>query len=202
MTWSDFYLLCFLVGFLLSAIAFFGGALNLHLPFRMHLPIHGGQHVGGLHGLRGGLKRGLKGGTHLSWFNVSTMLAFLAWFGGIGYILTKHSHLVALASLGFAALGGLFAGTLVFRFMARIVQATDAHMLDWDYRLEGTVGTVSMPIREGGTGEVLFEQNSVRKSLAARSEDGGPLTKGTEIVITRYEDGVAYVKRWDEFTKL
>ncbi len=86
--------------------------------------------------------------------------------------------------------------------MARIVQATDAHMLDWDYRLEGTVGTVSMPIREGGTGEVLFEQNSVRKSLAARSEDGGPLTKGTEIVITRYEDGVAYVKRWDEFTKL
>jgi membrane protein implicated in regulation of membrane protease activity len=143
----------------------------------------------------------VKSGGHVSWFNASTLLAFLAWFGGVGYILTKHSHFMAAAILGFAFLAGLFAGLLVFQFMARLVKATSAPMLDWDYRVEGTVGTVSMPIRANGTGEVIFEQDGARKSVGARSEDGTSLANGTEVVIARYDDGIAYVKRWEEFTK-
>ena len=200
MTWSDFYLLCFLVGFSLSVLSFLAGAVHFHLPFRMHLPLHGAHlhHGGAAHGVRGGLK----GGAHLSWFNVSTILAFLAWFGGVGYILSRHSHLVAFACLLFATLAGLFAGTVVFKFMARVVRATEAQLLDWDYRMEGLVGTISMPIRESGTGEILFEQNGARKSLPARTEDGDALPKGVEVVITRYEEGIAFVKRWDEFTRM
>jgi membrane protein implicated in regulation of membrane protease activity len=206
MTWSDFYLLCFLVGFSLSVLSFLAGAVSFHLPFHMHLPFHGAHHAGGLPG--GGHAHGagpksaaIKSGGHISWFNVSTLLAFLAWFGGVGYILTKHSHFVALAILGFAWLAGLFAGLVVFQFMARVVKATSTPMLDCDYRVEGTVGTVSMAIRENGTGEVIFEQNGARKSTGARSEDGTSLPKGSEVVIARYDDGIAYVKRWDEFTK-
>jgi len=200
MTWSDFYLLCFLVGFSLSVLSFLAGAVHLHLPFRMHLPFHGAHlhHGGVVHGAGGNLK----GGAHLSWFNVSTLLAFLAWFGGVGYILSKHSHLIALACLLLATLAGLFAGAVVFKFMARVVRATEAQLLDWDYRMEGLVGTISMPIRESGTGEIVFEQNGARKSLPARTEDGNVLLKGVEVVITRYEDGIAFVKRWDEFTKM
>jgi membrane protein implicated in regulation of membrane protease activity len=197
MTWSDSYLLCFLVGLSLSALSLLAGVTHVHLPFKTHLPAHG-HHAGG----GGGALRGsAKGGAHLSWFNASTAMAFLAWFGGVGYILTKHSHLVALSSLGFATLAGLFAGFIVFRFMARIVKATEAQLLDWDYRLEGSVGVISSPIRENGVGEVIFEQNSVRKSLAARSGDGARLEKGTEVVIERYDNGIAYVKKWDEFTR-
>lgn len=206
MTWSDFYLLCFLVGFSLSVLSFLAGAVHIHLPFHMHLPFHGAHHVGGFSGgghahgvgLRGGA---MKSGGHLSWLDASTILAFLAWFGGVGYILTKHSHLVALAILGFALLAGLFAGMLVFQFMARMVKSTSGQMLDWDYRVEGTLGTVSMAIRENGTGEVIFEQNGARKSTGARSEDGTSLPTGTEVVIARYDEGIAYVKRWEEFTK-
>ena len=200
MTWSDFYLLCFLVGFSLSVLSFLAGAVHFHLPFRMHLPLHGAHlhHGGAAHGVRGGLK----GGAHLSWFNVSTILAFLAWFGGVGYILSRHSHLVAFACLLFATLAGLFAGTVVFKFMARVVRATEAQLLDWDYRMEGLVGTISMPIRESGTGEILFEQNGARKSLPARTDDGDAMPKGVEVVITRYEEGIAFVKRWDEFTRM
>jgi len=206
MTWSDFYLLCFLVGFSLSVLSFLAGAVNFHLPYHMHLPFHGAHHAGGLTG--GGHAPGValksaavKSGGHLSWFNVSTLLAFLAWFGGVGYILTKHSHFVGLTILGFALLAGLFAGLVVFQFMARVVKATSTPMLDWDYRVEGTVGTVSMAIRENGTGEVIFEQNGARKSTGARSEDGTSLPKGAEVVIARYDEGIAYVKPWDEFTK-
>ena len=200
MTWSDFYLLCFLAGFSLSVLSFLAGAVHFHLPLRMHLPFHGAHlhHGGAVHGVRGGFK----GGGHLSWFNVSTILAFLAWFGGVGYILSRHSHLVAFACLLFATLAGLFAGTVVFKFMARVVRASEAQLLDWDYRMEGLLGTISMPIRESGTGEILFEQNGARKSLPARTEDGDALPKGVEVVITRYEEGIAFVKRWDEFTRM
>ncbi len=112
MSWSDFYLYCFLVGFSLSVISFLAGAVHLHLPFKMHFPWHGGDH---------GVGAG-KGSTHLSWFNALAILAFLAWFGGTGYILTKKSHLVAAMSLTIAILSGLAAGWLVFRFMGRLLR--------------------------------------------------------------------------------
>ena len=34
--------------------------------------------------------------------------------------------------------------------------------------------------------------------FVARSDDGQAISKGTEVVITRYEKGIAYVRRWDE----
>jgi len=47
MTWADFYLVCFAVGFLLSAISFIAGGLrwHLHLP---HFP-HSGGHIAAGH---------------------------------------------------------------------------------------------------------------------------------------------------------
>ena len=191
MSWCEFYLLCFLVGFSLSVVSFLAGAVHLHLPFKWHLPVHGGHHGGGAGAVRGG---------HISWFNASSILAFLAWFGGTGYILTKHSSLVAMACLSIAAAAGLLAGWLVFRFMARLVKNSDAQMNEWDYRQEGTVGTVSIAIGPGGTGEIIFEQQGVRRSAGARSENGSAIEKGAEVVVSRYEKGIAYVRRWDEFT--
>ncbi len=195
MTWSDFYLFCFIVGFSFSVLSFLGGATHFHLPARLHLPFHGGHHAGGIAG-RGTMHA--RGG--LSWFNAMTIMTFLAWFGGIGYLLTIHSRLVAMLALSIAGISGLIAASMVFKFMARIVKVTEAQMLDWDYRIEGTVGAISSPIRQDGTGEMIFEQRGVRKSVAVRSEDGNPLPNGTEVAITRYENGIAYVKKWEEFT--
>jgi len=218
MTWSDIYLLCFLVGFSLSVLSFLAGAVHIHLPFNMHFPFHLGHlggHVGG-HGVgHAGAGHGpAHGGTgqasgsaarnnsaHLPWFNAITAMAFLAWFGGVGYILSNYSHFVALVSLSIAIASGLFAGFLVFRFMARLMRSSNGEMNDWDYRLEGAIGTISMPIRARGTGEIIFEQDGTRRSIGARCENGAPISKGTEVVIERYEHGIAYVKPWDEFTK-
>ena len=194
MTWSDFYLLCFLVGFSLSVLSFLSGAMHLHLPFKWHLPFHGahGHHAGS------GLA---KGAAHISWFNASTVMAFLAWFGGTGYLLTKHSSLVAIACLSIAVAAGLAGGWIVYRFMYRLLQNKDAEMNEWDYRHDGSVGKVSITIPASGTGEVIFEQHGVRRSAGARSDDGSSIEKGVEVVISRYEKGLAYVRRWDEFTK-
>jgi membrane protein implicated in regulation of membrane protease activity len=198
MTWSNFYLFCFLVGFSLSLLSFLAGAIHLHLPFKWHLPFHAGHHVAG-----GGLaKGGARGGVHISWFNASTVLAFLAWFGGTGYLLTKHSNLVAIASLTIAMAAGLTGGWLVYRFMFRLLQNTDAEMNEWDYRHEGSVGKVSITIPANGTGEVIFEQHGIRRSAGAQSDDGTSIEKGAEVVISRYEKGIAFVRKWDEFTKV
>ncbi len=207
MTLSSFYLICFLAGLTFSVLTFLAGAVHvhIHLPFHAHLPMHGGSvHVG--HGAHGGgsgtaAKGGsIRGGAHVSWFNASTIMAFLAWFGGAGYILTRTSHLVAAVSLGLSALAGLIAGTIVYRFMLKLTYAGDSLMLDEDYRIEGSVGTLSLPIRQQGTGEVIFSLGGVRRCAGARSDDGEAVEKGAEVVIARYEKGIAYVKRWEDFT--
>jgi membrane-bound ClpP family serine protease len=198
MTWSDFYLLCFLVGFSLSVVSFLAGAGHIHLPVKWHLPFHLGHHGGGGHGA---MRGSFKGGAHISWFNASTIMAFLAWFGGTGYLLTRHSHLWTVVSLAIAIVAGLFAGWVVFRFMVKLVQVDDAPMTSEDRRVEGALGTISMPIRENGTGEIIFALGGTRRCAGARSGDGQPIEKGAEVVIERYEKGIAYVKKWEEFSK-
>jgi len=59
---------------------------------------------------------------------------------------------------------------------------------------------VNVPIRAGGTGEIIFSQAGTRRAAGARSDDGTALPKGAEVVITRYEKGIAYVRRWEDWT--
>jgi len=190
MSWSDFYLLCFLIGFSLSVVSFLAGAVHLHLPLKWHLPFHSGHHGSGA---------GLRGGGHISWFNASSMLAFLAWFGGTGYLLTKFSSATTIFIVAFAILAGLAAGGLVFKFLAKLAGPSDEPLLEADRRVEGALAVVSMNIREGGTGEIIFPMGGARRCSGARSADGKAIEKGAEVVIEKYEKGIAYVKRWAEF---
>lgn len=190
MTWSDVYLFCFLVGVTLSTFSFLAGAIHLHLPFKLHLPFHASHHQGGL-----------RGGAHISWFNASTVLAFLAWFGGIGYLMTRYSHVETFFVVGLATAAGLAAGWVVLRFLLKLVGPSDEPLREEDRRIIGAIGTVSMSIREKGTGEIIFPLGGGRRCSGARSEDGKPIEKGAEVVIERYERGIAYVKRWEEFLK-
>jgi membrane protein implicated in regulation of membrane protease activity len=197
MSWSDVYLFCFLVAASLSLFSFLAGAVHLHLPFKMHLPFHGGSHaVGG--STRGGAAHS---GMHISWLNASTILAFLAWFGGTGYLLTKYSHIVSLFIVFLATFAGLAAGWMVFRFLLKLVGPSDEPLQTEDRRIVGSLAKVSMTIRENGTGEVIFPLGGGRSCSGARSEDGIAIEKGAEVVIEKYEQGIAYVKRWDEFMK-
>ncbi len=192
MSWSDVYLFCFIVGVALSVFSFMAGAIHLHLPFHMHLPFHGtAAHA---HGAS-------HGGAHISWFNASTGLAFLAWFGGVGYLMTKYAHVQAFFVVGIATLAGVSAGWVVLRFLVKLAGPSDEPLREADRRIVGSLGTVSMTIRENGTGEIIFPLGGGRSCSGARSEDGAAIEKGSEVVIERYEKGIAYVKRWEEFVK-
>jgi selenocysteine lyase/cysteine desulfurase len=65
----------------------------------------------------------------------------------------------------------------------------------------GVLGTVSSSIRPSGTGEMIFLQKGIRRAAPARGEDEAIIPSGTEVVVTRYEHGIAYVRPWDELAK-
>jgi membrane protein implicated in regulation of membrane protease activity len=198
MTWSDFYLVCFLVGFSLSALALLAGSVHLHLP---HVHMHGGGlHIGGRGGFaRGGLVKGggaQRGG--LSWFNFGTIAAFLAWFGGTGFLLERYYHVWVVIAMGVAIASGLGASAVVFWFLARVLMANETALDAADYDMIGVLGKLNIPIREGGTGELIYSQQGTRRVAGARSETGIAIPKGAEVVVTRYEKGIAYVRPWEE----
>ena len=199
MSWSDVYLFCFLVGATLSLFSFLAGAIHVHLPFHIHLPFDGAHAHGAGHGAGPSGDHG--GHSHISWFNASTLLAFLAWFGGVGYLMTKYSHVESLFIVLFATLAGIAAGWIMLRFLLALVGPGDEPLREEDRRVIGSLGTVSMTIRENGTGEIIFPLGGGRRCSGARTEDGKPIEKGAEVVIERYEKGIAYVKRWEEFVK-
>jgi membrane protein implicated in regulation of membrane protease activity len=192
MTWEVFYLTCFLVGVTLSLLSFVGG--SLHLP-HLHLHLSHGHiatpHVGGGHA-------GVGRGPEMPVFNFATITAFLAWFGGTGYILTRHSSLLVTVIVLIAIAAGLVGAAIIFWFIVKFLLTHD-HALDpADYERVGVLGRISSAIRQGGTGEIIFSQEGTRQTCGARSEDGEPLARGTEVIVTRYERGIAYVRRWEE----
>jgi len=186
-TWADFYLVCFVVGLLMSVVMFFAGGMHIHLP-----GMHG--HFGIGHG------SGAGHATHLGPVNPFTLTAFLAWFGGTGYLLSRHSSLAYATALIVAGLAGTGGAAIIYLFLAKVLTSADESLDPADFEMVGVLGKLSVRIREGGTGEMIYSQAGTRRVCGARSEDGLEILKGTEVVVTRYENGIAYVRRWSELS--
>jgi hypothetical protein len=214
-SWSDFYLICFAVGFCFSFFSFvLGGSRvgRLHLP---HFHGHSVAHMPSAHapvahapaaGGHGSNSPASDGGanaprsTSVSPFNPPVIAAFLAWFGGTGYLLTRFSAvwvgLGLLASVG----SGLVGGGIIFLFLSKILISDQEFLDPADFEMVGVLGKLSVPIRVGGTGELIYSQAGTRRVCGARSESGEVIAKGTEVVVTRYEKGIAYVRLWSEMS--
>jgi len=208
MNWATFYLICFLVGFVLSVISLLSGMIHLPGHLHVHLPHPGGHHGGGLHGpgAHGATPAAGKvsvrsGSGEISPFNFITLMAFLAWFGGTGYLLAEYSRLWFALGLVIATFSGLGGAAIVFAFISRVLLAHETILDEADYEMTGVLGTASVGIRAGGTGEIVYSQGGTRHTCGARSEDGAAIAKGSEVVVERFEKGIAYVRRWEDMTK-
>jgi membrane protein implicated in regulation of membrane protease activity len=195
MTMDTFYLICFGVGLVLSVAFFLGGFAHLHLG-HLHLghsPLghHGaGAHSSGSHG---------SGSQGLSAVNGFTLTAFLCWFGGAGYLLHRYSIFVAALVLLLSVVSGLFGAALLWAILFKVLLPRERVLNSEDTEMAGVLAKVSDSIRSnGGIGEILFLQTGARRSSAARSDDGRTIERGTEVVVIRYERGIAYVRPWAE----
>jgi hypothetical protein len=88
----------------------------------------------------------------------------------------------------------------MFAVLAKVLWSPHENLDPDDYDLVGQVGVVSSPIREAGTGEIIFSLAGARRVAGARSEDGRAIAKGVEVAIVRYERGLAYVRTWAELS--
>jgi len=96
---------------------------------------------------------------------------------------------------------GLLGAAFVFLFVVKFLLKHDRELDPADFDRVGVLGHIISPIREGGTGEIIFSQAGTRHTCGARSESGEALSKGTEVIVTRYEHGIAYVRRWEELAE-
>lgn len=188
MTWESFYLICFLFGFLLSLVSFLAQVGHFHGG---HVHVHGGDmHVHGAH---------FHAEPEISKLNFSTATAFLAWFGGTGYLIERYASIWIWFGFTLAALAGLAGASVVFWFLAKLV-ARDRTLDPADYDMIGVLGKVSSRVHAGGVGEMIFTQDGARRAVPIRSDTSSAIEHGAEVVVTRYERGIAYVRRWDELT--
>jgi membrane protein implicated in regulation of membrane protease activity len=184
MNWPQIFLGCFVIGFVLSALSFAFGIIDAHV----HFPWEHHVHVGAAHGVN----------APAGPINAATTTAFLAWFGGTGYLLTSQFRWLALPAIGLSVVLGLCGASAVFWIMARVLWSPHENMQSADYHMVGVLGRLSQPIREGGIGELIYSRKGARQSCGARSADGRAIEKGTEVVVTGYERGIASVRRWTD----
>src|ERR1035438_9795467 len=98
MNWETFYLTAFVIGFMLSLLTFLSSVI--HIP---HFHFHGHAR-----------------GSGLSPFNFGTLAAFLAWFGGTGYLLERYSNIWIYLGLAISIMSGLGGAAIVDRKSTRL----------------------------------------------------------------------------------
>jgi hypothetical protein len=186
MNWELFYLVCFSVGLVLSVLSFAGGFGHVHVG---HFHLHAG-HAHGVAQARAASSRA----NGISPFNMFTAMAFLCWFGGAGYLLTHYRFSIVPVIFLLSVIAGMAGGTLIFGFLTKILLPHERTLLPQDTEMRGVVGTVSSTVRPGGTGEILFSLDGTRRSAAARSEDDQPIDRDAQVLVVRYERGIAWVR--------
>jgi hypothetical protein len=197
MNWPALFLGSFVIGFVFSVVSFAMGVAGfdfhshapfVHHPQVPHAPAHAHAHA----------EAHAMSNDGVSPFNFATMMAFLAWFGGTGYLLTTQFRWLALPSIAVSTIAGVAGASIVFLMMSRVLWSPHENMRLADSHIIGVLGRVSQPIRQDGIGEVIYSSGGARRSCGARSADGKPIEKGAEVIVTAYERGIASVRRWED----
>jgi hypothetical protein len=198
---SNIFLGMFLFGLIFTIVSLVLGfvhAGDLHIPHLGEVGdiAHGG-HVGDV-----GHVAHADGFDGPGVLNMPTIMAFITWLGGVGYILRSSLGLSALIVVPLAVISGLIGGAIMFFLLARVLWPMMSKPLrSADYRLPGTPARVVSSIREGGVGEIVYSKAGSRFTAGARAEDGRPIAKGVDVVIISYERGLAIVRSVDDLLR-
>ena len=130
------------------------------------------------------------------------IVAFTIVFGIVGYLLLHRTAIGALAATASAAAAGAIAALTAAWLVRRWWTITPEHDVDDErYVLQGQVARVVTSIGVGAVGEVAFDFGAEHRVVPARSVGDVTVAAGTEVVIERIEDDVAYVEPWLEVEK-
>jgi hypothetical protein len=189
---TTLFITCFIAGLGLSVVSFISGLEHVNVfdnVFHGHRVLHLPRVI-----RHAGPKR-----AKTSMINAAAITAFLTWFGGGGLLLERltpwSKAFMVTGAVVIGAFGGAVINAVINALARRESVAESLTMI-------GMIGRTVVPIRAGdGTGEIVFTHAGARRVAAARSDDGRAIEKGTEVVVTKYEKGIAYVTTWDELSK-
>jgi hypothetical protein len=181
---TTLFVVCFIAGLGLSVISFVSGLEHVNVF----------DHV--FHGHR--MLRMPRLGRRKANSNIiaAAITAFLTWFGGGGLLLERLTPFSMPLIYAGAAVIGISGGALINSVIGALTRReSTAESLS----MLGVIAKVVVTIRAGdGTGEIVFTHAGTRRVAGARSDSGSAIAKGTEVVVTRYDKGIAYVSTWDE----
>jgi len=190
---TSLFIICFIAGLGLSVVSFVSGLERVNVfdhVFHGHRVLHlprGTHHHAGPHRAKS------------SMINAAAITAFLTWFGGGGLLLERLTPWSGALQLTGAGVIGLVGGAVINSVINALSRRES---LAESLNMTGVIARTVVPIRAGdGTGEIVFTHSGARRVAAARSDDGRAIDKGTEVVVTKYEKGIAYVTTWEELSK-
>jgi membrane protein implicated in regulation of membrane protease activity len=147
----------------------------------------------------GGADHGADHGGHFGGlFNISSLLAFITWFGGVGYLARNAFGMIGPLAVVVGLLGGLAGSAAISWFLLNVLRRNSQELDPRDWDQVGVIGRVTSSIGPSGFGEIVYEQQGVRLVSAARAEGERAIPRETEVVILRVEKGVAIVEPFDE----
>ena len=125
------------------------------------------------------------------------LAGFATVFGISGYLLARYSRLGVGGQAGVAALlGALFSLAMATMVLKWAIPSAREEVVDERYLLQGSPARVVRAIGADAPGAIEYDAGGARVVSEARSFDNAPIEPGTEVVIERVEEGVAYVERW------
>ncbi len=189
---ESLFLVCFLVGLCMTVLSLVLGLGHLG---GLHLGHGGAAHVLG----HGGTAHATTTDTPAvssGYLNFTTVMTFVTWFGGVGYLISHYTVLGGAASLIVATVSGIGGGSIVALFITRVLERGQTEVFAADYHMPGTAAHVTSTIYPGYAGEITYTLAGSTQTSAARSVEGEEIARGTEVVVLKYERGVAYVDTW------
>ncbi|HEX8917783.1 MAG TPA: hypothetical protein VF898_04735 [Chloroflexota bacterium] len=126
----------------------------------------------------------------LSWLSPLTLGGFALLFGGAGLLAGGSAF-----ALPIAIAAGLAGAIAIRALMDAFVRASVPPL---SATAEGAIGEINATIRPGSSGQVSYTLEGLARNVIARAEDPkATIPRGTQVVITRREEGVAFVEPLD-----
>jgi uncharacterized membrane protein YphA (DoxX/SURF4 family) len=150
-----------------------------------------------LHGVEHARRRRNRSRAPSPFFNLPAVAAFAVGFGAVGYPLASRTRLPAWAVILIAIGGGALTITGMITLLARwALRGLSAPFSSEDQEIQGTLAVVTKEITPAREGEISYEHLGKRELALARSLGVTAISSGSEVVIDRIENGVAFVEEW------
>lgn len=130
-------------------------------------------------------------------FNLPALAAFAVAFGAVGYPIAARTALPAWGVLLIAAGSGALAiSGMITLLAAWALRGAAVGSAAEEHEIQGQLAVVTRDIATATPGEIAYDLMGQEVRVPAKGLGPTALSAGTDVVIDRIENGVAFVEEW------